>query len=142
MNANSILAAKSSELVITGPHVALVDAASVLARRKIGALPVVDDCGEVIGLLTEREIVYRYAALGPEGLKGEVLSAMSKVLSICGPFDTLQEIARRMTQRQMRHMLVMENNRMVGIISIGDVVKFKIEAAERESEALKTYIMT
>lgn len=140
MNAKALLASKSQDLVTVGPHVAIVDAAIRLAEHRIGALPVVDDCGEVVGLLTERDIVYRYAAHGPDILKGDVASVMSRLLSVCRPGDTLDEIGERMTDKQMRHMLIMEDNRMIGIVSIGDVVKSKIDLIERESEALKAYI--
>lgn len=140
MNAETLLASKSPEIITTGPHVPLIEAALTLARRRIGALPVVDDCGEVVGLLTERDIVYRYAERGPQALQGDVASVMSRLIAVCGPRDMVSEIARRMTERQMRHMLIMEDGRMLGIVSIGDVVNSRVQAAERESQELKAYI--
>jgi CBS domain-containing protein len=65
---------------------------------------------------------------------------MSRLIAVCGPRDMVSEIARRMTERQMRHMLIMEDGRMLGIVSIGDVVNSRVQAAERESRELKAYI--
>lgn len=127
--------------VHTVPEAATLEqAAKELNLRKVGALVIVDEEGKVSGLLSERDIIREIARRGAACLGDRVGAAMTRTIITAEPTETVDEGLARMTDRRIRHLPVMENGRLVGIISIGDLVKHRIEAVEAEARAMQDYI--
>lgn len=120
--------------------VTLESAARELHSRKVGALVVLSETEEVIGVLSERDVVREVARRGAKALEDPVSAAMSRSVITAAGQETIDEGLARMTDRRVRHLPVLEEGRLVGIISIGDLVKHKIAAAEAESAAMQAYI--
>ena len=119
----------------------VAEAAQLLADRRIGALPVMDG-DEVIGIFSERDLLYCVAKEGAAALErsvGEVMT--SPPITVACNTDVMEALGL-MTRRRIRHLPVMESGRMVGLISIGDLVKVRVELAESEAEAMREYIQT
>lgn len=118
----------------------LADAVAMLNAHNIGAVVVTDSAGAIVGILSERDIV-RQLGKNPSGaLSLQIGQCMTRGVVTCGRATDLAEVMERMTRLRIRHMPVAEENRLVGIVSIGDVVKYKIEEAEHEAEVLREYI--
>ncbi len=118
----------------------LEEAARELTQRKVGALVVLDSRGGVIGVLSERDVVREVARRGPAALADPVGSAMSREVVTARPTETVDEGLGRMTDRRIRHLPVLAEGELVGIVSIGDLVKHRIAAAEAEAAAMQAYI--
>ena len=115
---------------------------SILAERKIGALVVTGADRRVVGILSERDIVQELAAHGAAALDLPLTEVMTRKVMTCSPSDTISSVMERMTHGKFRHVPVVEQGRLVGIISIGDVVKHRLQEMEREQSALRDYIQT
>jgi len=113
-----------------------------LAQRRIGALVVLGPERRVIGILSERDIVRGLAEQGPAVLTAPIAQVMTRKVSTCSEYDTVSDIMEQMTAGKFRHVPVVDQERLIGIISIGDVVKHRLGEMERESEALRDYIQT
>lgn len=135
-----VLRDKGSAVFTLTSDVTLESAARELHTRKVGALVVLDDSGAVIGVLSERDVVREVARRGEKALEDRVSAAMSRTVITAHGQETLDEGLARMTDRRVRHLPVVEDGRLVGIISIGDLVKHKIAAAEAEAAAMQAYI--
>jgi CBS domain-containing protein len=135
-----ILAHKGAQVHTTSIRHSLLDAAAELARRSVGALVVLDDDHKVAGVIGERDIVRAIAAHGVEALSDEVSQHMNRNFRIAHERDGIDETARTMTVERCRHLPVLREGRLVGVVSIGDVVKWRMEAIERERQALHDYI--
>lgn len=121
----------------------LEDAARELNEKRVGALVVIDAEGAIIGVFSERDLVREIARRGARALEDEVGQAMSREVVTAHPDETLDDCLGRMTDRRVRHLpVVVEEVRLVGIVSIGDLVKHRIAAAEAESAAMQAYIAT
>jgi CBS domain-containing protein len=142
MTVKTILSTKGSEVITIGPTATLEEAIAVLSKRRIGALVVLGADERVIGILSERDIVRALAERSANALKEPLSKCMTRIVVTCGECDTVSELMERMTHGRFRHIPVMEEDRLVGIISIGDVVKQRLGEMERESEALRDYIQT
>lgn len=142
MTVRSILSAKGGEVVTIEPNASVAAAAQRLAERKIGALVVTGPEHRVIGILSERDIVTEFAARGAAALERPLSEVMTRKVMTCSQSDTISSIMERMTAGKFRHLPVVEQNRLVGIISIGDVVKHRLQEMEREQSALRDYIQT
>ena len=142
MIVREILDTKGRNVTTITPDKTLSEAAQLLAERKIGALVVTGAKRRVTGILSERDIVKAVSKDGATALHATVDSVMTREVVICGTSDTMAELMGQMTARRIRHMPVIENDRLAGIISIGDVVKHRLAEIERESSALRSYIMT
>lgn len=118
----------------------LEQAAKELHLRKVGALVVLDDAGRPLGVFSERDVVREIAKRGASCLSDRVGSAMSREVITACPTETVDEGLGRMTDRRVRHLPILEDGRMVGIVSIGDLVKHRIAAVEAESAAMQAYI--
>jgi CBS domain-containing protein len=141
MTVRAILDLKGRDVVIIAPEKTLADAALLLSENRIGALVVV--VGErVSGILSERDIVRAVASDGATALANKVSDKMTGTVVTCGPQDTMAAVMKRMTAGRFRHLPVVDNGRLSGIVSIGDVVKFRLAEIERESSRLRDYIMT
>jgi CBS domain-containing protein len=142
MTVKTILSTKGSEVITIAPTATLEEAIAVLARNRIGAVVVLGPEQRVIGILSERDIVRALSEHGANALKQPLAQTMTRVVVTCGESDTISEIMERMTRGRFRHVPVIEQERLVGIISIGDVVKERLGEMEHESEQLRDYIQT
>lgn len=142
MTVQLLLQKKSGSLVTISPDAPLTEAVSRLAEHRIGAIVAVSPSGRLEGILSERDVVRILAEKGTDVLSTPVSGVMTRAVVTCTPDETVPVIMERMTRGRFRHVPVVENERLVGIISIGDVVKFRVEEMERESAELRDYIMT
>jgi CBS domain-containing protein len=142
MTVRSILSSKGRDVTTIEPNATLEAAIALLAKRRIGAVVVVGPERRVIGILSERDIVRALAEQGAAVLKAPLSQVMTRKVSTCSEQDTVSEIMEQMTAGKFRHVPVLEQDRLVGIVSIGDVVKHRLGEMERESAALRDYIQT
>ena len=140
MNVRSILQSKGAAVHTIAPSERLDAAARELDARGVGALVVVDGARRVTGVFSERDLAREVAQRGSAALERRVEEAMTRGVATVTPGDTLDVVMGRMTDRRVRHLPVIEDGRLAGIVSIGDVVKRKIEEAEAESQAMRDYI--
>ena len=136
-----ILNAKGSEVISTGPTETVAVTACLLNDRRIGAVLVRDGEDSVIGVISERDIIRGIAVSGAGALDMEVRELMTSEVVSCKPTDTISEVMRVMTTRRFRHLPVMEDGTLKGMISIGDVVKYRLEETETEARALRDYVI-
>jgi CBS domain-containing protein len=137
-----ILALKGSEVVTGDAGMTLGRAVARLAEQRIGALVLTDESRRVVGILSERDVVRVIATQGVAALTEPVSYFMTRSVSTCSKCDTLEDVMDMMTVGRFRHMPVVEANVLVGIISIGDVVKHRVAEIELESAEIRTYIFT
>jgi CBS domain-containing protein len=142
MTVKAIMAAKGGEVVTIQPNTDVASAARVLAERRIGALVVTGADQRVVGIVSERDIVQELSAHGAAALKLPLTEVMTRKVMTCSPSDTISSVMERMTQGKFRHLPVLEQGKLIGIVSIGDVVKHRLEQMEREQSALRDYIQT
>ena len=142
MNVKTILATKGSEVITIAPTATLEEAIAILSKHRIGAVVVLGADQRVIGILSERDIVRAVSERGANALKEPLAQTMTRVVVTCGESDSVSDLMERMTRGRFRHIPVLEQDRLIGIISIGDVVKHRLGEMERESEALRDYIQT
>ncbi len=142
MTVSRILQQKGGDIVTISPGATVGDAVARLARHHIGAIVVVDDHMAVEGIISERDVVRLLGERGTEALSAPLDSVMTRAVVTCTGDETVPVIMERMTRGRFRHVPVVEGSRLVGIISIGDVVKHRVEEMEREHAALRDYIMS
>ena len=142
MTVARILAEKGRCVVTTRPHRTLHEIAEELARHRIGALVVVDANDEILGLICERDIVAAIAHNGPNALFDSVAIHMTANPRVAREEDTIDATMETMTMERRRHLPVLSGGRLCGLVSIGDVVKYRIQAIEFEHKALRDYIAT
>ena len=142
MTVRTILSLKGSDVATILPQATLADAARLLSERRIGAVVVTGPGQTVAGILSERDIVRALSKHGAGVLAQTVESVMTREVVTCTPEETIPELMQRMTAGRFRHVPVVEHGRLAGIVSVGDVVKHRLEEMERESQALKEYIAT
>ena len=136
-----ILEGKGSDVATVAADSSVREAVAILGQRRIGALPVVED-GRVVGIMSERDVIYCLKDHGSEVLGWPVSRVMSSPAITADPTTTVLSALAMMTQRRIRHLPVIVNGEIRGIVSIGDLVKHRIERIEAEAEALRTYIQT
>ena len=142
MIVKAILAAKGGNVVNIEPTATLETAVKTLAEHKIGALLVLGPDRRVMGILSERDIVRALGERGPAALEENVAAVMTRKVTTCNESDTVVAIMERMTTGKFRHVPVVDQGRLIGVISIGDVVKHRVQEMEQESAALRDYIQT
>jgi CBS domain-containing protein len=142
MNVEHILQAKGRDVLTIEPSRTLAEAARALTERRIGAVVVADSDQSVLGILSERDIVRAVARGGAAALETPVSQHMTGKVVSCTRQSSVNELMEVMTERKFRHMPVIENGRLCGIISIGDVVKNRVAEIEAESQAMREYIAT
>ena len=141
MLVESILKTKGSDVATIAPEETVQAAAAVLARRRIGALVVIDARGEIAGMLSERDIVAAVAAHGGRAMERRVEEFMTRKVKACARDDTISHVMTLMTAHRVRHLPVLAQGRLIGIVSIGDVVKSRIEETEHEAQSLREYVL-
>lgn len=134
-----IIQDKGAEVFSVDPQTPLAEACEILNRLRVGAL-VVCESERVVGVISERDVVRAVAAGGAESLSRPVADYMTRDVVFAAPAETIDIIMNRMTDRRIRHLPVLDDRRLVGVISIGDVVKRQIAQAEGEVESLRSYI--
>lgn len=142
MTVRRILATKGRDVLTIGPDSSLAEAAGVLADRHVGALVVTDPAGGVIGIISERDIVRSVAARGAAALEEKVSGSMTTKVTTAHEHATVLSVMGQMTAGRFRHVPVVEGGRLVGLVSIGDVVKHRLAEMEDEQKALREYIAT
>jgi CBS domain-containing protein len=142
MTVRTILSTKGNDVVTIEPTATLDTAVRLLTARKIGALVVLGADRRVIGILSERDIVRALSERGAQALNEPLAGSMTRNVVTCSEDDTVSGIMGRMTEGKFRHVPVVEQDRLIGIVSIGDVVKHRLTEMERDTEALRDYIQT
>jgi CBS domain-containing protein len=140
MNVKAILAAKGGDLFDIEPSANLAAAAKLLGTRRIGVVVIRGAGGRLAGILSERDIVRAIGEHGAAALDLPVSQVMTREVETCAEDDSVAWLMERMTAGKFRHMPVVHGGRLVGLISIGDVVKQRVGQIERESEAMREYI--
>jgi CBS domain-containing protein len=142
MIVNRILSIKGRDVVTIEPNRTLGEAAKLLSERRIGALLVTDARWPVLGILSERDIVRAVSAHGTEALDKPVANFMTEKVVTCTTQTAITDVMEVMTQGKFRHIPVVEDGSLLGIVSIGDVVKLRLEEIEAEAQAIRDYIAT
>lgn len=140
MNVEAILGKKGRNVVTVTPDASILEASNILSAKKIGALVVSTDGVKALGILSERDIVNAIGARGASVLSETVDNLMTRNLRTCALNDTGHEVLSVMTERRFRHLPVIEDGKLCGIISIGDAVKSRIDEITREADAMREYI--
>ncbi|GAA1309903.1 CBS domain-containing protein [Pseudonocardia xinjiangensis] len=139
MRIADVLRSKGSSVATVDPTATVAELISELATHNVGALPVVDG-GRLVGIVSERDVVRRLHDAGPELLDARVGDIMITGVTTCAPGDSVADIAAVMTNRRFRHLPVVVDGELAGIVSIGDLVKARIDLLESEREQLQSYI--
>ncbi len=142
MTVAAILALKGRDVVTTGADRTIAEVVRVLADQKIGALVVVENGDRIVGIVSERDIVKATAAKGAAMLDEMVGAIMTRNVVTCTERETINDVMGRMTRGRFRHLPVAAGGRLTGIVSIGDVVKARLEEVQREADEMRTYIAT
>ena len=142
MTVARILASKGREIVTMQPHNTLRDVIDVLAAKHIGALIIADAEGKMQGILSERDVVRAIAQHGPDALEDPVSNYMTTSVVTAGESDAVLNVVTKMSSGRFRHMPILDNDKLVGIVSVGDAIKFRLAQMEEEQSALREYIAT
>lgn len=142
MTVKAILDRKGHDVITLGPNEKLSEAIRLLAEHRVGALVITNGDNKIVGILSERDIVRVFAKEGAASFDLAVRTAMTPKVKICNENHTVNELMEIMTAGRFRHLPVEKDGLLYGIISIGDVVKRRIEDVEREAEEIRAYIAT
>src|SRR6202790_5833780 len=142
MTISIILASKGRKLVTIAPSASLASAVGLLVGKRIGAVLILGADRRVVGILSERDVVRALAERGAGVLEEPVSQTMTRKVSTCPESETVSNIMERMTDGKFRHVPVVDQGQLVGIVSIGDVVKHRLHEMERDSAAMHDYILT
>jgi CBS domain-containing protein len=140
MSVRELVNRKRANLVTVSPDTPLAEVARLLLRHGIGGVPVVGRDGTTTGFVAERQIVEALNSLN-EDLRNVAAQRIMQPPPTCTPDDALQDVMRRMTRERLRHLVVVENGRPVDIISVGDLVKHRLEQLETEAGVLRDYVV-
>jgi len=140
MSVAQILKDKGREVLTTQPHRTMKEAAELLAAKGVGAVVVSDAAMNVLGILSERDVIRAIGAGGASALEDPVSRHMTARVTTIGEDASIDEVMETMTNGRFRHVPVVEQGRLVGIVSIGDIVKRHVNALQSEREALREYI--
>ena len=141
MTIADILERKGAEIETIIPGASLAEAVAKLGARRIGALPVIDQ-GRIAGIFSERDVIFALRDSGPDALTWTVERIMSTPVLTVAPEDNVLDALALMTERRVRHLPVCVDGELVGIVSIGDLVKHRLERIEAERDALRSYIQS
>jgi CBS domain-containing protein len=142
MNVAAILKSKGKVVFTASPDTSLLDIAKLLEQHGIGCIVIKGEEGKVIGIVSERDLVRAIGQSGPNVLKDPVSDYMTKTVVTAREADTIDRLMSEMTTHRFRHMPVVERGQLIGLVSIGDVVKMRIAEAEMEAAAMREYIAT
>ncbi|MGI9424320.1 MAG: CBS domain-containing protein [Hyphomicrobiaceae bacterium] len=139
MKVADILAAKGNEVMSVRPSETILTFAHRLRMARVGAMIVSGDGRKILGIISERDVTYGFATHGLDLAEMHVSDLMNTGVVTCSPSDTIAEIAKIMTRRRIRHLPVQENDNAIGIVSIGDIVKHRLDEMELEANVLRDY---
>jgi CBS domain-containing protein len=142
MTVSIILAHKGRDVLTVEPGTTLAEVIKVLADKRIGAALILGADRRIAGIVSERDIVRALAGRGAAALDEPVSGSMTRKVETCNENEPVASIMERMTAGKFRHLPVVDQGRLVGIVSIGDIVKHRVHEIEQESVALRDYIMT
>lgn len=142
MRVSDILRHKGTDVATVPPSTTIEEAVAELGRRSIGALVVTGDGEGIDGIVSERDIIRRVAEVGRDALDAEVTTIMTHDVATCAPDDAIEELMTTMTNRRFRHVPVLVDGRLGGIVSIGDIVARRLAELETESALMHDYIQT
>jgi CBS domain-containing protein len=140
MTIAAILKHKGHEIASVAPTAAIADVVGMLSRRRIGAALVLDAAGQLLGIVSERDVVHCLATHGARTLEMTAGQLMTRELHTASPRTTVAEAMHMMTEGRFRHLPVVEEGHLIGLVSIGDVVKARITQQEHEVDSLKAYV--
>jgi CBS domain-containing protein len=140
MNVESILRTKGRGVATIGPDETVGAALDQLISRNIGALVVSKDGESVDGIISERDVVHVLADRGTDLLSLKIAEVMTRPVVTCDPADSIEQLMAEMTNRRLRHFPVVQDGRLCGIVSIGDVVKSRLDEVEYEARSLRSFI--
>jgi CBS domain-containing protein len=140
MNVSQLLGDKGHDVVTVQPHRTLAEAVRTLSEKRIGAVVVTGADGALVGILSERDIIRAIGKDGAAALDSPVSRAMTGKVVTCRPQTSIDELMEIMTSGRFRHVPVIENSRIAGLVSIGDVVKYRVAEIEAEGRAMRDYI--
>lgn len=141
MRIAEVIRRKGADVITVAPDAGVADLVALLGEKRIGALVVSSDGGATVaGIVSERDVVARLASEGPAVLERTVADIMTVEVETCGPDDELESLARRMTDLRVRHLPVVVDGRLTAIVSIGDVVKNRLDELQDERDQLVTYV--
>lgn len=142
MNVAAILKSKGRAVSTAKPETTLLEISQRLAQKKIGAIVIVGEGGNVAGIISERDVIRAISTLGAEALKSPASQVMTREVVCCSEMSPIDDLMELMTQGRFRHLPVIEDDRLIGIVSIGDVVKNHIAEVEMEVTAMRGYLAT
>lgn len=142
MNVAAILKSKGRAVATARPETTLLEISQRLAQKKIGAIIIVGEAGKLAGIISERDVIRAISEHGAAALDQPVSQVMTKTVIACQETSVLDELMELMTKGRFRHVPVMEDDQLVGIVSIGDVVKNHIAEVEMEVTAMRGYLAT
>jgi CBS domain-containing protein len=142
MHVADILKRKGTQVISVGAADLVSTAVEKLNAYSIGALVILDETGRAVGIVSERDIVRGLSEEGPEILSQTVDNLMSRRLHVCSPQDEVRDLMARMTHSRIRHLPVVDNERLLGLISIGDVVKYRLDEVQTESMVLRDIVIS
>jgi CBS domain-containing protein len=140
MNIAAILKLKGREIAHVAPTATIAEVTRILSEQRIGAVLVLDAASQLLGIVSERDIVHQLAGHGARTLEMTAAQLMTRAVTTAGPQASVAEAMEIMTTGRFRHLPVTERGALVGIVSIGDIVKARISEAEHEVESLKAYV--
>lgn len=141
MTIAAILKKREGQVISIGGDSTVAEAIALLAGKRIGALPVLDG-RRVVGIISERDVIYCLATAGAAALDKRIADVMTAPPRTVEPNHSVLGALSLMTQRRFRHLPVVDGDSMVGFVSIGDLVKYRIDKIEREADAMREYIQT
>ncbi|MBY0306394.1 MAG: CBS domain-containing protein [Sphingomonas sp.] len=141
MTIAAILGSKGREVISVTAHQSVMEAASLLAKRRVGAVPVMDG-PSVAGIFSERDVIHALESHGADALTRKVGDVMTAPAITVSPGDSVMGALSLMTRRRIRHLPVIEAGRIIGVVSIGDLVKYRIDRIEADAAAMRDYIQT
>ena len=141
MFVSDILAQKGGLVFTVTPGTTVAQLAQQLSTRRIGSVLVMDGEGSVAGIVSERDLVRALASHGAKAMELEARQVMTRDVVTCDPDDSIDQVMQTMTRGRFRHLPVVRHGELLGLVSIGDVVKARLEEAKHETEALKAYIV-
>uniref|UniRef100_UPI0035CC175B CBS domain-containing protein n=1 Tax=uncultured Sphingomonas sp. TaxID=158754 RepID=UPI0035CC175B len=141
MTIAAILGHKGREVISVTADQSVGEAVAILATRRVGAVPVMDGA-LVVGIFSERDVIHAIAAHGPDALARSVGDTMTAPAITVLPSEPVIGALSLMTRRRIRHLPVIEHDRVVGLVSIGDLVKYRIDKIEADAEAMRSYIQS
>jgi CBS domain-containing protein len=142
MNVAAILKSKGRAVATAKPETTLLEISQKLAQKKIGAIVIVGEGGKLSGIISERDVIRAIGEQGAEALKQPVSQVMTSKVITCTEMSVIDELMEKMTNGRFRHLPVVEDDKLVGIVSIGDVVKNHIAEVEMEVTAMRGYLAT